>query len=138
MDPSFRAALERKGEVLMQKGETNKSIEMLEQYQKQTGDPLKGVTALGAVYALAGRTEEAELCLQKLRERERLEKDISLNLDQAGIYVALKDYEKAFYYLEKAFDDGVGVIFVRSHPLFKDMRNDPQYMKLMMKIGLKD
>jgi TolB-like protein/class 3 adenylate cyclase/Tfp pilus assembly protein PilF len=137
MDPSFRAALVAKGVALMEKGETDIAIDVLKQYQKQTGDPLKGVGPLGWAYAKVGQLEKAEMCLQKLKEREQLDKDISLKFDQAAIYCAMKDYKNAFHYLEQAFDNRVGIFFTRTHPALKDIRSHPDYGKLMERVGLK-
>lgn len=138
LDPSFRAALEGKGMVYLVKGEIDQSIKVLEEYQKQTKHPLKGVTALGIAYARAGKLEEAHECLRKLKERERTEIDISLSMDFACLYAELKDLDKAFYYLEKTVEERVGLVFLRAHPMWKDLRTDPRFKNLMKKIGFKD
>ncbi len=138
LDPSFRAALEGKGMVYLVKGEIDQSIKVLEEYQKQTKHPLKGVTALGLAYARAGKLEEAHECLRKLKERERTEIDISLSMDFACLYAELKDLDKAFYYLEKTVEERVGLVFLRAHPMWKDLRTDPRFKNLMKKIGFKD
>ncbi len=138
LDPSFRAALEGKGMVYLVKGEIDQSIKVLEEYQKQTKHPLKGVTALGIAYARAGKLEEAHECLRKLKERERTEIDISLSMDFACLYAELKDLDKAFYYLEKTVEERVGLVFLRAHPMWKGLRTDPRFKNLMKKIGFKD
>jgi len=138
LDPSFRAALEGKGMVYLLKGEIDQSIKVLEEYQKQTKHPLKGVTALGVAYARAGKLEEAHECLRKLKERERTEIDISLSMDFAGLYAGLKDLDNAFYYIEKAVEERVGLVFLRAHPIWKGLRTDPRFKNLMKKIGFKD
>ena len=85
-------------------------IKIFKQLYKQLDDPLKGVTGLGYAYAKIGNIEEAEKCLQKLKEREQKEKDVTLFMDFAIIYSGLKNNDKVFYYFEKAIELKVGIL----------------------------
>ncbi len=142
LDPRFRAAIEGKGWVYSIKGEWKKAIKYFKEYQKLTNSPLKGITGLGYAYAKAGQIAKAKQILNKLGERESLEKDAAISMDYALIYMGLQDYDKVFYYLEKAtleriMQDRFGLMFFKYHPLFEDIRKDARYEKWIGKAGFK-
>ncbi|MEE8114161.1 MAG: tetratricopeptide repeat protein, partial [Nitrososphaerales archaeon] len=139
LDPSFRSALENKGWAHVGKGEIDKAIEIFEEVQRQTGHPLKGVAPLGYSYAKVGQMENAKECLKKLKERDRTEKDVSLSIDFAMLYTGLKDFDSAFYHLEKAVDERLGAaVFLRHRPHWDELRSDPRFKELVRKVGLVD
>jgi TolB-like protein/Tfp pilus assembly protein PilF len=135
LDPTFRAALHSKGWAYFYRGDVDKSIETFMKYYNLLDDPLKGITGLGYVYAKSGRTEEANECINKMKEREKRDKDISLNADFALIYTGLEDYDKVFYYLEKSFEEGNSAYFFRISPLGEDVVKDPRFKELNKKYG---
>ena len=128
--PAFRSALEGKGYIYSRMGEHDKSIKIFKQIYEQTDDPLKGVSGLGYAYAKAGKVEEAKKCLQKLKMREQKEKDVALFMDFAIIYSGLKNFDKVFYYFEKAIEARVGILIMFADPEWKDLRSDPRFKKL--------
>ncbi len=134
--PGFRSALEGKGYIYSRMGEYDKSIKIFKQIYKKTDDPLKGVTGLGYAYAKAGKVEEAKKCLQKLKMREQKDKNVSLFMDFAIIYSSLKNYDKVFYYFEKAIDARIGILIMFADPEWKGLRSDPRFKKLMKKIRM--
>lgn len=136
LDPRFRAALESKGWVYSAKGDWEKAIKYFKEYQKLTNSPLKGISGMGYAYAKAGQIGKAKEILNKLEERESLEKDVSISWNIAMIYMGLQDYDKVFYYLERvtlerATVDRFGFMFFKSHPLFEDVRKDARFEKWM-------
>jgi tetratricopeptide (TPR) repeat protein len=135
LDPKFRAAIEGKGWVYSIKGEWAQAIKYFKEYQKLTDSPLRGITGLGFAYARAGQIDNAKQILNKLEERESVEKDASISSDFAMIYMALQDYDKVFYYLEKSTPDRFGLVFFKTHPLFEDARKDPRFIKWVEKAG---
>lgn len=55
----------------------------------------------------------------------------------ASFYAMIQDSDKAFEYLEKAFEmHEYGVLRINNNPDFKFLRNDPRFQSLLMKIGL--
>ncbi len=141
MDPSFRRGYEGKGIVYIASGEPEKAIGNLEKYQKLTGHPLKGVSSLGHAYAAAGQTEKAMECLDKIRQREETEQGILLHMDYAFLYSGLGDLDKAFYYLNKTYDQRIGIaclgmIFCIRYPMLKELRSDPRFNQLIYRIEI--
>ena len=135
LDPKFRAALEAKGWAYIFKGDPEMAIKYFKKYQKLTDSPLKGVTGLGYAYAKAGQIDKAKQTLNNLEKRERLEKDLNNSMDFAVIYIALQDYDKVFYYFERAVVDRFGFMFLKSHPMFEEVRKDARFKKFMKKAG---
>ena len=135
LDFNFRAAIEMKGWAYLFKGENDKAIETLKKFQKKTGDPLKGQTGLGYTYGVSGNIDKANECLQLLKQREKRDKDVNLNMDFLVIYLGLNDLDKVFYYMGKTLDEGNASFFLRTHPFFENIRNDPRYNELLMKAG---
>lgn len=136
LDSTFRSALEGKGWVCLEKGEIDKSVELFEEYQELTKDPLKGMAVLGYAYTRAGRLEEARECLEKLKRREQIDKNVSLSMDFATVYAGLGDSDKVFYYLEKACEQRYGILFLIFNPALKHLHTDPRFRNLLEKIGL--
>ncbi len=131
--------LESKGWAHVGKGEIDKAIGIFEEVQRQTGHPLRGVAPLGYAFAKAGQVEKTKECLQKLKERERTEKDVSLNIDFAILYTGLKDFDSAFYHLEKAVEERLGAaVFLGHRPHWDELRSDPRFKELVRKVGLVD
>ena len=137
LDSNFRAAIEAKAWVYLFKGENDKAIETFKEFQKKTGDPLKGQYGLGYAYGVAGDIDKAKECLQLLKQREKRDKDVNLNFDFLVIYLALNDLDKVFYYMGKSLDEGNAAFFLSTHPFIDNIRNDPRFNELLVRAGFK-
>jgi len=137
INPEFRASLNSLGWIHLERGETDTAIAIFEKVQKLTGSPYKGVTQLGYAYARAGMREKTLECLEKLKLREVKEPEVSLTVDYAVLYSALGDTDRAFRYLNKAYDERLGaIIMLRNRFTWKELRHDPRFAELMKKVGL--
>lgn len=88
---------------------------------------------LGAAYAGAGESEEAETILSELETGENYVSPAEL----AVLYTALDDKEKAFASLEKAFNlHDLQLQYLGTDPAFKSLRNDSRFADLLKRIGL--
>jgi len=58
LDQNFRSVWETKGWAHFLLGERKKAIDSFLKFQKLTGDPLKGITGLGYVYAQTGQQDK--------------------------------------------------------------------------------
>ncbi|MEP7164329.1 MAG: tetratricopeptide repeat protein [Ferruginibacter sp.] len=141
MDPRFRRAFEGKGMLYLAMGNYEKAIENLEQYHKLIGDPLKGLSSLGHAYAVSGQKDKAFECLEKIKQRERTEPDKLLYMDYAFLYSGLKDHDKAFHYLNKTYENRMGIaclgmIFCIRYPMLNELRSDPRFEELTKKMRI--
>jgi TolB-like protein/Tfp pilus assembly protein PilF len=135
LDQNFRPAIENKGWVFIEMGDYKNAIKTFQQFQKLTGHPLKGMVGLGYAYAISGDVEKAKECLDKLAQREKIEPEVILHMDYMVIYTALNDLEKVYYHLEEALKQKVGIFFIKTASIFKDIHKDPRYQQLMEKYG---
>lgn len=136
LDSNFRSALNGLGWTHYLLGETDEAIARLNQSQDSLGDPLKSNAALAFIYARLGMKSELDKCLLNLEEREKNEKDISFLIDYAIINLGLKNYNKVFEYLNKAFEEKIGgLIFIRGR-YWKEIQDDLRYKELIIKMGL--
>jgi len=141
MDSHFRRAFDGKGMLYLAMGEYDKAIENFLQYHKLIGHPLKGLSALGHAYAAAGQKEKALECLQKIQQREKAEPDKLLHMDYAFIYAGLGDNDKAFDYLNKTFEERMGIaclgmIFCIRYPMLNELRSDKRFNELTAKMKI--
>ncbi len=96
---------------------------------------------MGHAYAAAGRTDKAFECLEKLQQREKNEPDTILHMDYAFLYSGLKDFDKAFYHLNKTYEQRLGIaclgmIFCIRYPMLKELKTDPRFKELTHKMGI--
>ncbi len=91
--------------------------------------PAMGSQQLGIAYALAGRREDAET-IAKIQARP---------IEQATIFVALGDKDRAFQALNRAIDAGLGPVRIGRnlhYPEFAPLRGDPRLKALWKRLGL--
>ena len=141
MDPSYRRGFEGRGMIFLARGDYEKAIEDFEQYHKLIGNPLKGLSSLGHAYAAAGQTDKAMECLEKIRQREKAEPGVLLHMDYAFLYSGLKDFDQAFYYLNKTYEQRLGIaclgmIFCIRYPMLNELKSDPRFKELTQKMGI--
>ncbi len=141
MDPHFRRAFEGKGMLYLANHEYDKAIENFLHYHKLIGHPLKGLSSLGHAYAMAGKKELALECLEKIKEREKSEPDKLLHMDYAFLYAGLKDTDQAFHYLNKTFEERMGIaclgmIFCIRYPMLNELKSDRRFKELTDKMRL--
>ena len=141
MEPNFRGAFEGKGMAYLAMGEMEKALENLEQYQKMIGNPLKGLSSLGHAYAAAGQDEKAKECIERIKLREEKEPGVKLYMDYAFIYSGMKEYDLAFHYLNKTYEERMGIaclgmIFCIRYPMLQELKSDPRFTELLQKMRL--
>lgn len=126
LDPTFVAAQAHLAALLVRLG---RSEEAIAEAQK-----LRGKSALGRVYAIAGRAEEARTIAQEL---ERQAKPASLASALPYIYAILGDRDRAFYWLEEAYLARVSeLVFISHAPDCDGLRGDPRFEDLLRRIGI--
>jgi TolB-like protein/Tfp pilus assembly protein PilF len=90
---------------------------------------------LAHAYAVAGKKQEAQKTLAKLNDIGK--HGYVSAFDMAIIYTGMGDKEKAFDWLQKAFEErSFWMIFSRWEPRLDPLRNDPRFQDLQRRIGL--
>jgi serine/threonine protein kinase/Tfp pilus assembly protein PilF len=134
MDPNFFPARRYLGLAYEQKGMYREAITELEQAAKLSGSPLI-IALLGHAYAAAGQREEAE---KKLAELEQLSKQRYISPYMiAGIYAGLNEKERAFAWLERAFEErDVWLMNLKVDPVFVGLHTDARFAELLGRLRL--
>jgi TolB-like protein/Tfp pilus assembly protein PilF len=134
MDPSYELPHLVLGLSYAQKGDFDLAIpELRKAAELSHGTPLM-ISALANAYARSGNKAEAEKLLTEL---------ISLSNKQyvspyyfAVVYVGLGEHEKALDCLEKAFADrSNGLVFLKVEPELDDLRSNPRFVGLQLKLN---
>ena len=137
MDPYMRSAIELKGWAIGIPGNWNEALPYFKEVYRLTGHPLKGLLPLGYAYAMLGEKEKAIECINKLEQRARENPEDVIDSDLVGIWFALEDYDKVFYYIERSIDKRMGPIgFFLEYPVFKKLKLDPRFKEVRKKAGL--
>jgi len=141
MDPSYRRGFEGRGMVYLAMDEYEKAIKDFEQYHKLVGHPLKGLSSLGHAYARGGYTDKANECLEKVKERERTEPGVILDMDYAFLHCGFKNYDKAIHHLNRTYEQRIGIvclgmIFCIRYPMLHELKADPRFKELTAKMGM--
>ena len=88
---------------------------------------------LGYGYAAAGRRVEAQKVLDKLNELSKRKYVPALH--RAIIYAGLVEKDKAFEWLEKAYEERY-TIAIKVNPVFDPLRSDPRFKDLLRRMNL--
>jgi serine/threonine protein kinase/tetratricopeptide (TPR) repeat protein len=100
-----------------------------------SGGFMKYIEALGHAYAMAGKKKEAMEVMGELRELSKREHVSPYYI--ASIYEALGEKDKAFEWLEKAYEiNDTWISYLKVDPLFYKIRPDSRFKVLLKKVGL--
>lgn len=123
------------GYDLVAKGQPRQAIPELEKSVALSGHSSAVIGVLIMAYAHAGRRADALRILEELKGRSKS------GYVPAGAfinaYLGLGDKEQAFVWLQRGYEEKSGImIFLKSHPHFDPIRNDPRFADLVHRIGL--
>lgn len=135
LDPAFARVYIDIGLCYIQQSKNQEGI-----YEIQRGisilDPSPGLLAtLAYAYGVLGEKQEAEKILQELLEQSKRQYVSPYSF--ALIHIGLDDKDRAFEYLEQAFDRREdGLVSLKVNPRFDPLRDDPRFDQLLKRIGL--
>ena len=88
-----------------------------------------------SVFALSGDVERAQSELKELQEISKQRYISAYHI--ATIYAALKDRDRAFEWLEKAFQERADwMVFLNVDPRFKSLHSDSRFADLLRRMNL--
>jgi serine/threonine-protein kinase len=120
-------ALEQKGEL----------PEAIQEFHKAAllGDPEYAVAELGRGYALSGNPADAQKVVGGLAEQWKRNHIGAYNI--ATIYAALGEKDRAFAWLDKAYEDrSFYLTSLKVDPEMDTLRSDPRFKDLLRRVGL--
>jgi TolB-like protein/DNA-binding winged helix-turn-helix (wHTH) protein len=144
MDPTFPLAHLDFFELLTTMGRYEQGIQ-----EYQTGHLLRGsspddaaaeAAALLTAFKRGGGTGLWRRFLERsLKARERGDSRVYAS-EVASLYAAVGDKDKAFEWLDKAYEerDGQAITLLKCDPDYKNLRSDPRFAALLRRMGLPD
>jgi len=90
---------------------------------------------LAHAYGVSGKRSDA---LQWLNELQAMSKQHYVpSFDIAIVYMGLREYQKAFEWLEKAYAERSGwLVYLNRDPRFDEVRSDARFQELVRRVGL--
>jgi len=133
--PNAASALWFLGFSLIDQGQPNEAIPVLEK-AASVSDRSPGVLGvLVRAYAHANRRADALRILDELKRRRQ--KGYVPAGAFVNAYLGLGDHEQAFVWLERAAQEQSNIMqFVKVHPYFDPIREDPRFKDLLHRVGL--
>ena len=117
--------------VYEQKGEYSRAIELL---KNVSAEDSAAVSALAHTLAIAGESREANEILDDL-QHSRKRYYVSAGTI-ATIHIALGETERAFEWLEKAFENrDIDLVWLKVNPVFDPLHSDPRFTKLLERVS---
>ena len=136
MDPSFIPGHWYLGKFYTVKAMYAEAIAEFQKALELPGDrPAFILGMIGIAHALGGNRENARRALADLQEISKRRYVAPLSV--AFLHTALGDKERAFEWLEKAFEDrSRGMIFLKVDPQVDSLRSDPRFADLLRRMKL--
>jgi tetratricopeptide (TPR) repeat protein len=137
LDPYFPGTHTFMSVAYLQKSMYTEGIAEAEKNLAIFPDGAYALAGLGYAYAVAGRRTEAQKVLDQLKQLSKQKHVPAGAMDQ--IYVALGEKDKAFEWLEKAYEErsiALGGEDIRVDPIYDPLRSDPRFADLLRRMNL--
>jgi TolB-like protein/predicted Ser/Thr protein kinase len=137
MDPNFAFVHMQLGQSYLQKSMYKEGIAEMEKELVVSPRHPYALSGLGYAYALAGKRADAQKMLDQLNAIS--EQKYVPAISRVGVYVGLAEKEKAFEWLEKAYEDrSIGNSFstIKMDPIYDPLRSDPRFAALLRRMNL--
>lgn len=123
------------GFALLEISEHDEAIQTIERVAAMWDRNPAALGILARAYGRAGKHAEAARILGELTRRGRdayIPPAVSINA-----YIGTGDFDRGVAALERAYEEHSNIIrFLKTHPLFDPIRNDPRFIELSRRVGL--
>ncbi|PYX88587.1 MAG: hypothetical protein DMG68_08055 [Acidobacteria bacterium] len=123
------------GFALIGKGQPEQAIAVLEKTVSIMHRSPGSIELLATAKASAGRRAEAIRLINELKRRGQ-----SAYMPAGALinpHLALGEYDEAFVWFERAYQEKSNILtFLKVHPFFDPVRNDPRFADLLHRVGL--
>ncbi|MBS1791364.1 MAG: protein kinase [Acidobacteria bacterium] len=135
LEPNFIAARFYLGMCYLKQKRFEMALAEFQTSKQAVPNSSEALVLLALTYSEMGKLERTRQCLSELREvtKSHYASSVSFGI----IHAALGEMDKAFEYMNQAFEEGAPVIRgLKTDPLFDNMRQDPRFAGLMRRAGL--
>lgn len=133
IDSGFPRLFLTRGEIYVKKNMLTEAIADLRRAAMVSSRPPRANSLLAYALATAGQRDEALRILSELQGRWRAGRIGAFDI--AVAYAGLRDYDQAFAWLDRSYDDRSIRPFIMD-PIFDDLRADPRFARLRRKLRL--
>ena len=137
LDRGWRVPLRNLAFVNLALGNYQKCFEIFDRIRREVNQPGKGITGYIVALSLLGRKEEAYTWLEQIHRRAEEDPNVTMYPDLISCYAALGDMDKAFYYLNLAYEKHGSIFFVIRYPINTFLKEDERFWQLLDRMGLK-
>jgi TolB-like protein/DNA-binding winged helix-turn-helix (wHTH) protein/Flp pilus assembly protein TadD len=135
MDPNHYQAYWTLGHTYAAKGQFEDAIKAAEKAVDLSERVPGALGILGLAYGLAGRKADANKVLNELLKLNETRYVTPAAL--VNVYIGLGDKEKAFEWLERAYQERSNYLgYLKVFPIVDPLRSDPRFADLIRRIGL--
>jgi TolB-like protein/Tfp pilus assembly protein PilF len=135
LDPSYTQALASMLRIQVRSGEQARVLEVLDNYRAEASASTWGMLAIARLYADAGRPATARELLGLYLARQGPQPSRADKI--ASIYAALHEHDKAFEWLELAFEQrSPGMTLLKADLDWDNIRSDPRFISIIRRMGL--
>lgn len=119
------------GKILLARGKPQKALVEIEKEPTDWGK----LTGQALVYHALGREQDSNTALAELIAKHATDTAYQI----AEVYAYRGESHKSFEWLERAYKQrDAGITQIKTDPLFKDLRHDPRYARLLRQMSLRD
>jgi TolB-like protein/thioredoxin-like negative regulator of GroEL len=135
LDPGFQPAHIFLADVYEQRSMFDEAIAECQKLLSLSGGTVRHRLALARCYASAGRSEDAQVILRDILTSAK--GDYLPSQEVAAVYAALGEKERAFEWLERAYEERTTwMVYLGTSPQFDSLRSDPRFADLLRRVGL--
>ena len=136
-DPEFKAAKEFKGWCYLMQGDYPKALKIFHDFEGNATHAVQPYAQLGYAYALYGKIDKAKSYLDLLQKQAENDPHGVYDMNFAIIQTGLGNFDEAFNFIDKTMDAKIGsIVFLDVSPIWKPLKIDPRFNKLLDKLGL--
>ncbi len=136
MDPNFQLAYSWRAVCLLKLGRAAEVVREVEHGLRLFGGSVGRKTALAVACALTDERARAQMLFEQLQQDAQTEYVPPYYL--ASVAAQLGDFEQAFGYLERAYQERSGwVPWLKLDPMADVLRHDARFSDLLRRVGLK-
>ena len=135
LDPTFVRAHFLLGRAYVQNGQCAEAMNEFQKARSLVAGSMEMLGAVGQGYAWCGTRAQAQQVLEQLQEMAK-QRYVSPHWF-AATYAALGDKERAFEWLNKAFERRFGpLIYLKVNPIWDPLRSDPRFADFVRRVSL--
>ncbi|MEX2285043.1 MAG: tetratricopeptide repeat protein, partial [Gemmatimonadota bacterium] len=135
INPAHALGFRWLGDALLTQGNATEALKTFESGLKVDSSYTRLLNGKARALAALGRPAEARAIAARLG-REATSRYVRAE-EIAGIYAALGDRDRAFHWLDRAYQDrSAGMNWLQHYPMYDPLRSDPRFTELLRKANL--